>query len=119
MSYIANNPESNLGKVVGNGQCVTYVKHVSGAPASSLWEQGQAVRGAMLPMGTVIATFQDGRYQNAMDGRSHAAIYLSQDETGIWVYDQWFNQPVHKRLIRFRGGQGTANNDGDAYSVVL
>jgi hypothetical protein len=54
-----------------------------------------------------------------MDGRSHAAIYLSQDETGIWVYDQWFNQPVHKRLIRFRGGQGTANNDGDAYSVVL
>ncbi|MGE0222244.1 MAG: BPSL0067 family protein [Acetobacteraceae bacterium] len=119
MSYIATDPDSELGKVVGNGHCVAYVKQVSGAPASSLWKQGEAVRGNDLPVGTAIATFQDGRYQNATNGNSHAAIYLSQDSSGIWVYDQWLGQPVHKRLIRFRGGAGTPNNDGDAYAVVL
>jgi len=30
--------------------------------------------------------------------------YLYQDDHGIWVYDQWRGQPVHKRLIRFEGG---------------
>ncbi len=118
MGYIAENPESELGHVVGDGHCVAFVRQVAGAPASSLWSQGESVRGSDLPVGTVIATFQDGQYQNAVDGRSHAAIYLSQDAVGVWVYDQWKGQPVHKRLIRFRAGATTANNDGDAYSVV-
>ena len=40
--------------------------------------------------GTAIATFDpDGRYGNHTDGRSHAAIYLGQDATGIRVIDQW------------------------------
>lgn len=34
------------------------------------------------------------------------------------VWDQWKGQPVHQRSIRFRGGQGSASNDGDAYSVI-
>jgi hypothetical protein len=31
---------------------------------------------------------------------------VHQDDRGIWVYDQWQGQPVHKRLIRFEGGSG-------------
>ena len=40
--------------------------------------------------------------------RAIAAIYLYQDARGIWVYDQWQGQPVHKRLIRFEGGSGAS-----------
>lgn len=118
MSYVATDPTGYLGKVVGDGQCVAYVRAASGAPASSTWGESIKVRAADVPTGTAIATFQNGRYLNATDGRSHAAIYISQDDQGLWVYDQWIGQPVHKRLIHFRGGSGTANNDGDAFSVV-
>jgi hypothetical protein len=118
MSYIADAPEKYLGKVVGDGQCVAYVKAAAGTPAASSWSEGQKVRSASVSSGAAIATFQAGKYLNATDGRSHAAIYISQDTDGLWVYDQWIGQPVHKRLIRFRGGTGTANNDGDAFSVI-
>lgn len=41
----------------------------------------------MVP-GTAIATFDpSGKYGNHTDGRSHAAIYLGQDATGIQVLD--------------------------------
>jgi hypothetical protein len=53
-----------------------------------------------------------------MDGSSHAAIYISQDDEGIRVWDQWVGQPVHERLIRFRGKTGNAVNDGDAFHVI-
>ena len=33
-------------------------------------------------------------------------IYISQDETGIRVYDQWEGKPVHERVIKFKGGRG-------------
>jgi hypothetical protein len=118
MSYVASDPASYLGQVVGDGQCVAYVKEASGAPASSLWSEGDKVKGHDIATGTAIATFQDGKYQNATDGSSHAAIYISQDDDGLSVYDQWAGQPVHKRIIHFRNGAGTANNDGDQFSVV-
>jgi hypothetical protein len=53
-----------------------------------------------------IATFDsDGSYTSESGNR--AAIYLSQDDHGIWVYDQWRGRPVHTRLIPFEGGSGT------------
>lgn len=118
MSYVSSNYTDYVGQVVGNGQCVAYVKAASGAPASSLWKEGVKVRGASLQAGTAIATFQNGQYTNSTNGDSHAAIYESQDNDGLWVYDQWTGNPVSKRLIKFRGGTGTPNNDGDAFSVV-
>ena len=117
MSYEASNPEQYAGKVVGNGQCVAFVREASGAPATNEWVQGQAVRGAPLSSGTAIATFVDGTYPNAPTG-NHAAIYLSQDDTGLTVWDQWVGQPVHKRVIKFKGGQGSPSNDGDKFSVI-
>jgi len=72
--------------------------------------------------GTVIATFDpDGHYGNHKDGRSHAAVYLSQNAIGIQVLDQWKGntvQPVHERTIRFKGGHGLKVDDGDQFYVV-
>jgi hypothetical protein len=62
----------------------------------------------------------DGSYRS--ESGSHAAIYLHQDEDGIWVYDQWRGQPVHKRLIRYEGGsgakRGSKSNDGRRFAVI-
>jgi hypothetical protein len=69
--------------------------------------------------GTAIATFNaKGSYPNHATG-NHAAIYAGQDETGIWVYDQWISQGrVGKRHIRFKGDPGISSNDGDDYFVI-
>ena len=77
--------------------------------------------------GTAIATFDpDGRYGNHTDGRSHTAIYLGQDATGIRVIDQWvrrvngktdFVQAPHARTIRFNDLKEPAES-GNAYYVV-
>lgn len=119
MAYVAASPEAYDGQVVGSGQCVAFVQKASGAPVTASWRQGSKVRGnAFVTRGTAIATFDTGgKYPNKPSG-NHAAIYLSQDATGIWVYDQWSGQPVHKRRIRFKGGVGSPSNDADVYSVV-
>lgn len=116
--YVSADYDTYLGQVVGSGQCVDYVKVAANAPATNLWSEGPKVRNAHLLPGTAIATFQNGKYQNLTNGDSHAAIFLRQVTDGIFVNDQWAGQPVSLRLIRFKGGQGTPNNDGDAFSVV-
>ena len=73
----------------------------------------------VIPAGTAIATFDpSGTYGNHTDGRSHGAIYVSQNADGVLVYDQWTGQPVHQRTIHFRNGSGSAVNDGDQFYVV-
>ena len=124
MAYIATNPESYSGKVVGTGQCVPFVQEASGAPNTQMWKQGKQVKGnLMIAKGTAIATFDSaGQYTNSIDGTSHAAIYVSQDATGITVWDQWKipKQPVHQRNIRFQGGAAGTKpvNDGDFFYVI-
>jgi hypothetical protein len=118
MAYIANSPETYKGKVVGDGHCVAFVKAASGAPATTQWVEGAKVKGAVLTTGTAIATFQNGKYTNDTTGKSHAAIYVRQDASGITVWDQWKTQPVHTRLIRFQGGSADPRNDGDAFAII-
>lgn len=120
MAYICVDPESYDGKKVGSGECVALVQEAAGAPHTSYWKKGKQVRGdTSLSKGTAIATFDgNGRYANRSTG-NHAALYVSQESNGIWVYDQWRAQgSVRKRLIRFRGGSGSASNDGDQFSVI-
>jgi hypothetical protein len=102
--YIAARPEAFERRVIGAGYCVDFVKAAAGVPRTALWRQGAAVRGnSRIARGTAIATFEsDGSYTS--ETGNHAAIYLYPDDRGIWVYDQWQGQPVHKRLIRFEGG---------------
>lgn len=117
MAFIAPDPEKYNGKIVDDGQCVAFVKEASGAPQTSLWKEGEQVRGANIPTGTAIATFIDGVYPSHAHG-NHASIYVSQNDEGLVVWDQWVGQPVHKRTIHFKGGVGSPSNDGDAFSVI-
>ena len=74
-------------------------------------------------IGTAIATFVEGKYQNHGTG-NHAAFYISQDAVGIWVVDQWSTSgTIRKRQLRFKGRNkdGTfidPSNNGDAFSVI-
>lgn len=95
-----------------------FVKKASGAPQTSLWNEGDKVRGALITAGTAIATFIDGKYPSHAHG-NHAAIYVEQNDTGIVVWDQWLGQPVHKRTIRFKGHANLdLSNNGDSFSVI-
>jgi hypothetical protein len=120
--YFAENAEPFVGRVVGDGYCVEFVQVAAGAPFTSEWRAGAPVRGKPnVTPGTAIATFEvDGTYTSRTG--NHAAIYISQDNTGLWVYDQWQGQPVHKRLIRFEGGkgsnQGSKSNNGKLFRVI-
>lgn len=119
MPYICSSPSSFVGQKSGSGQCVEFVRACTHAPPSSLWKQGEKVRGnTSIQHGTAIATFNaQGVYANNSTG-NHAAIYDGQDSSGIWVYDQWLKQgSVQRRLISFRGS-GSPSNDGDAFYVV-
>jgi hypothetical protein len=120
--YVAARPEAFEGRVIGAGHCVDFVKAAAGAPPTVAWQQGAAVRGnSHIARGTAIATFEaDGSYTS--ETGNHAAIYLYQNAHGIWVYDQWQGQPVHKRLIGFEGGSGakwgSKSNDGRRFAVI-
>ncbi len=120
--YIAASPEAFEGSVIGAGYCVDFVKVAAGVPRTAAWQEGVRVRGNPdIARGTAIATFElDGSYTS--ESGNHAAIYLDQDDRGIWVYDQWRGQPVHKRLIRFEGGSGSKwgskSNDGMRFAVI-
>lgn len=90
-------------------------------PHTAGWKAGRKVQGdASIPTGTAIATFDpDGKYGNHTDGRSHAAVYVSQSPDGITVWDQWIGQPCHQRVIRFKAtGDGLAVNNGIYFSVI-
>jgi hypothetical protein len=120
--YLAARPEAFEGRTVGAGHCVDFAKAAAGVPRTAAWRKGAEVRGnADIGRGTAIATFEaDGTYTN--ESSNHAAIYLYQDDRGIWVYDQWQGRPVHKRLIRFEGGRdsgrGSKSNDGTRFAAI-
>lgn len=119
MAYIGKNAQEYRKQVVCSGHCVAFVQAIANAPTTHYWRQGIKVKGALsLAKGTAIATFQEGKYQNRLNGDSHAAIYIRQDAKGILVWDQWTGHPISERYIRFKGGKGKANNDGDAYYVI-
>lgn len=84
---------------------------------TSSWKQGRKVRGNDILPGTAIASFRDGVYKN-----DHAAIFVSQDERGITVYDQ-YNHPKKawgKRVLRFDlTPKGDYSNDGEYFYTII
>jgi hypothetical protein len=126
MSYICRDPErwekEYANKLVGNGQCVAFVRAACHAPPSSLWKEGEKVKAdgsQKIAKGTAIATFFGGKYPNYSSG-NHTAVYLTQNKVGIVVLDQWVAQgAVKKRTIRFtHKGSVSPVDDGTAYSIV-
>lgn len=99
MAYIAATPRAYIGQSVGSGQCVAFTQKAANMPRTAAWRRGALVKGnTSITPGTAIATFDvDGRYGNHTDGRSHAAIYLGQDENGIKVLDQWMGHSTDRR----------------------
>jgi hypothetical protein len=119
VSWKVSDPLRYVGRTFANGHCVRFVQIVGDMPHTSMWRRGQKVRGGGVSRGTVVATFgEDGRYENRIDGHSHAAILLDQGMLGLNVVDQWQGHPVAERMIRFKGGEGKPVNDGDMFYVV-
>jgi hypothetical protein len=89
-------------------------------PHTSEWQRGERCRDvANFQPGVCIATFDpNGTYGNHEDGSSHAAFLLARTPDGLEVSDQWSGQPVHTRLIRYKGGEGLACDDGDAFHII-
>jgi hypothetical protein len=110
----------HTGRHVGESQhCVAFVRHVTGAPATSHWREGARARDSQAEPGTAIAAFDaSGRYGNHTDGRSHAAILIEQTGSGLLVWDQWVGHPVSQRTIRWKNGDGPACDDGDRFAII-
>lgn len=104
MAYVAGHARQYIGKSIGNGQFVAFSREAAAMPHTATWTRGELVKeNTRIFPGTAITTFDsNGRYGNHTDGRSHVAIYLCQDASGIRVLDQWMG---HKR-----------NNDGVSVS---
>lgn len=110
-----------VGRSVGSGQCVALVQASQPAVGRTAgWSAGAAVQGnAALPPGTPIATFSPaGRYANATDGSSHAAIYLGQTADGVQVLDQWQGSAAAVRTIPWVNPGAPAANVGSAFRVI-
>lgn len=116
INHRCDNFEHYNGKVIGDGHCVSLIKHCTGIANTSLWRPGEKVVGNNIEPGTIIATFKKNRYANKSG--FHAAIYVSQNENGVVVFDQWQGQPTHKRLIRFEN-KGIDSNNADSYHVII
>lgn len=98
------------------GQCVSYVTTVcpSIPVGTGKWKKGVPIKGnATIVKGTAIATFAKDTYSG------HAAIYESQDDKGIHVYDQWVSgagKAVGPRLIKW-AGVGVSNHGMGFYVI--
>lgn len=116
---VATGYEQYLGQKVGSGQCVALVQAAdSSVGLTATWAQGSAVQGnTALAPGTAIATFNgSGKYANATDGSSHAAIYLGQNAEGMQVQDQWLGHAASVRTIAWNGSNQASS--GSAFYVI-
>ncbi len=119
MAYRCDYPEKYEGKVVDDGHCARFIQIACGAGHTTQWVKGEHVQTATyISKGTAIATFdKSGKYPTDKMGK-HAAIYISHDQYGIEVWDQWVGQPVHRRKIAYKEGDHYRSNDGDTFYVI-
>jgi hypothetical protein len=112
-------------KLVGTHTCAALVQHYTRVGPTRRWREGAKVRGhKTIKRGTAVATFVDGKYPNKASG-NHAALYVKQDATGIYVVDQWegYEEPITSRRMRFKGKRPDGSykdpsNNGDALSII-
>lgn len=112
-------PQRLIDQVVGNGHCVALIRECSNAPHTSTWRPGlrvMSLKSHQVKTGSIVATFLNGKYPNKTGW--HAAVYISHDKQGIWVWDQWLGKAVHKRLIRSNNDKATASNQAEEYRLV-
>jgi len=126
-----------LGKNFGDGQCVALTKEVGGMSKTTTtsWKKGEKVQAnnKILP-GTPIATFNgdwdDGQGRvhygpktspHGKGGFSHTGIYLGQNESGIFILDQWAKDGhPQKARITFRPWHSAAQGlESGAYYYII
>lgn len=102
MPYVYANARALDGQPkLENEECVALIRRYTSAPHTAAWKQGIPVMGNKnIRPGTAIATFEKGRYPARPDHK-HAAFYLGQVSTGIWVIDQWPGSTKKKISRRF------------------
>jgi hypothetical protein len=133
MYYIHPSPVTLLAPdEVDNGQCARLVQVKLQAPQAKFWRRGPQVQANPdIPSGIAIATFELGgtfdemqicgnvQYTNRSDHTAHAAVYLEQDASGIWVIDQWKGRgKVAKSYYRFTPTDSVPIHDGKKYYVI-
>jgi len=105
-------------------QCVSFVKAVSNAGATSSWRTGTQVSANSLPSKwSIIATFTEAkvngepRYGN--NNTSHVAVFIgkSNDNKGIWVIDQNWDKKGWM-MYHYIPFTGTNQNGANNYYVV-
>jgi hypothetical protein len=121
----AQNDWVSSGSDAGSKECVVSVKALTALSGVStlLWRRGKKVKGGNILPGTAIATFpikSNGEFRF----KGHGAIFVSEEASGIWVYDQWAPKPSNpegkrfgKRLIRYKCS-GHVSDDGEAFFVI-
>lgn len=120
LTHAAKYAGQRLGSGSLKGECATGVQvvfHAYGRPLglTRTWKEGVRVKGSDIKPGTAIATFQNGKY-----AADHAAIFIEETESGLWVWDQ-FNRPEKpwgKRILRFTQKNWDRSNNGNLFSVI-
>jgi hypothetical protein len=99
---IPSNFEQYRGKRVGTGECVSLVQVAAGYPNTKLWKPGDPPT-ANTPIGTALATFQDGHYPSST---RHAGFFagMMDGNKGFYMVDQWQGTPVGVRTYRYNAG---------------
>jgi hypothetical protein len=112
------------GRKKGNHACAALVQSSQPAGQASTWREGIQVRGNVIAKGTPVATFEDGFYPNRLHD-NHVAYYLSQNNKGVQVMDQWSSKPsISSRTMAWLGKRHNGlfvdpSNNGDALSVIM
>ncbi len=77
--------------------CGTIAGHLHDSPLTGTWAPGLLVQGHKIQAGTMIAAGWDsnGVYESNLSG-NHTAIYLSQNSSGVTVFDQYAGTKLGK-----------------------
>ncbi|MEP6902108.1 MAG: BPSL0067 family protein [Actinomycetota bacterium] len=125
VSKVQLNVENAYANAKGNTECVAFIQMaplVGGGtvPRTTDWRKGNYVKdlkAAEIAKGTVIATFDDnGNYPTDI---RHAAVYISHNDSGITVYDQWNSQKkVLQRVLVYRESKVRQVDNGNFFWIV-
>jgi hypothetical protein len=113
---------------VDSGECVAFIKkEVAALTKSSAhisWKRGKIVKGnPRVTPGTAIGFFdENGDYASA-PGKSHVAIFVSQDAKGITVWHQYHGKSVHRAVLYFKSANPhhhfrSESMNGDNFYVI-
>jgi hypothetical protein len=138
MSYLADNLDGFAATYGTEGQknvkfgdhcwCVDFVKNVVPAlkntSAQQSWKRGKRVkRNPMIRPGTVIGFFDDNGDYVSASGKSHVAIFASQNDKGITVWHQYPGKSVHRAILYFKSENpkhhfSSESMNGDNFYIV-